>query len=139
ARWTRDEKTGQVYRQDFTQNFLGERSPFFGGNPIPGLLRSTYTNDATFEEVTPRVSLPWEASDALTLYTSYSQGFKSGGFDMRGDAVLTPATVDGYDPEFVDTYEIGFHSSFYQGRLNLSGAVFQSDYTDMQITRQEPT
>jgi iron complex outermembrane receptor protein len=139
ARWTRDEKTGTVYRQNFTQTFAGERSPFFGGSPIPGLVRTNYTNDAEFEEVTPRVSLTWEASDALTLYTSYSQGFKSGGFDMRGDAVFTPDTVNGYDPEFVDTYELGFHSSFWQGRVNLSGAVFQSEYSDMQITRQEPT
>ncbi|ANP46537.1 TonB-dependent receptor [Candidatus Viadribacter manganicus] len=136
ARWTRDEKTGQVYRQNFT----GIRSPFFGnGAAVPGLVRTNYTNDASFEEVTPRVSLTWEASDALTLYGSYSQGFKSGGFDMRGDAVFTPDTVNGYAPEFVDTYEIGFHSSFMQGRLNLSGAVFSSEYTDMQITRQEPT
>ena len=139
GRWTRDEKTGTVYRQNFTQNFAGERSPFFGGASIPGLVRTDYTNSAEFEEFTPRVSLTWEPSDALTLYASYGRGFKSGGFDMRGDAVLTPATVDGYEPEFVDTYEIGFHSSFFQGRANLSGAVFHSDYTDMQITRQEPT
>ncbi len=136
GRWTRDEKTGQVYRQNFT----GIRSPFFGNAAaVPGLVRTNYTNSATFEEFTPRVSLTWELSDALTLYGSYSQGFKSGGFDMRGDAVFTPGTVNGYDPEFVDTYEIGFHSSFWRGRLNLSGAVFQSEYTDMQITRQEPT
>lgn len=136
ARWTRDDKTGQVYRQNFT----GIRSPFFG-NPaaVPGLVRTDYTNDAQFEEVTPRVSLTWEPSDELTLYASYSQGFKSGGFDMRGDAVFTPNTVNGYQPEFVDTYEIGFHSAFWQGRVNLSGAVFYSEYTDMQITRQEPT
>lgn len=136
ARWTRDEKTGTVYRQNFT----GIRSPFFGNAAaVPGLVRTNYTNDASFEEVTPRVSLTWEASEALTLYGSYSQGFKSGGFDMRGDAVFTPNTVNGYDPEFVDTYEIGFHSNFLDGRLNLSGAVFTSEYTDMQITRQEPT
>lgn len=136
GRWTRDEKTGRVYRQNFT----GIRSPFFGNSAaVPGLVRTNYTNDATFEEFTPRVSLTWEASDNLTLYGSYSQGFKSGGFDMRGDAVFTPGTVNGYDPEFVDTYEIGFHSSFMQGRVNLSGAVFQSQYEDMQITRQEPT
>ncbi|MBC7767739.1 MAG: TonB-dependent receptor [Phycisphaerales bacterium] len=136
GRWTRDEKTGQVYRQNFT----GIRSPFFGnGAAIPGLVRTNYTNSAEFEEFTPRVSVTWEPSDELTLYTSYSQGFKSGGFDMRGDAVFTPDTVNGYAPEFVDTYEIGFHSSFWQGRFNLSGAVFQSEYTDMQITRQEPT
>ena len=143
ARWTRDEKTGTVFRRNFTQTFAGERSPFFGGSPIPGYLgvdiRTDYTNSAEFEEVTPRVSLTWEASDELTLYTSYSQGFKSGGFDMRGDAILTPNTVNGYEPEFVDTYEVGFHSSFGQGRFNISGALFQSDYQDMQITRQEPT
>lgn len=136
GRWTRDEKTGQVYRQNFT----GIRTPFFGNAAaVPGLIRTNYTNTAEFEEFTPRVSLTWEISDAFTAYTSYSQGFKSGGFDMRGDAVFTPNTVNGYDPEFVDTYEIGFHSSFWQGRINLSGAIFQSDYTDMQITRQEPT
>ncbi len=136
GRWTRDEKTGQVYRQNFT----GIRSPFFGNAAaVPGLVRTNYTNTAEFEEFTPRVSLTWEPSDDLTLYGSYSQGFKSGGFDMRGDAVFTPDTVNGYAPEFVDTYELGFHSSWMQGRLNLSGAVFMSEYTDMQITRQEPT
>jgi len=136
ARWTRDEKTGRVYRQNFT----GIRSPFFGNAlAVPGLVRTNYTNEAEFEEVTPRISATWEPSDDLTLYASYSQGFKSGGFDMRGDAVFTPDTVNGYQPEFVDTYEVGFHSSFFQGRVNLSGAVFQSDYSDMQITRQEPT
>lgn len=136
ARWTRDDKTGTVFRQNFT----GIRSPFFGNAAaIPGLIRTDYTNEAEFEEITPRFSLTWEPSDALTIYASYSQGFKSGGFDMRGDAIFTPATVDGYDPEFVDTYELGFHSSWYAGRVNLSGAVFMSDYSDMQITRQEPT
>ena len=139
ARWTRDEKTGTVYRQNFTQTFAGERSPFFGGSPTPGLLRTNYTNSREFEEVTPRISLTWEPMQELTIYGSYSQGFKSGGFDMRGDAVLTPDTVNGYDPEFVDTYEIGFHSGFLQGRVNVSGAVFYSEYSDMQITRQEPT
>ena len=139
GRWTRDEKTGTVYRQNFTQTFAGERSPFFGGAPIPGLVRTDYTNSAEFEEFTPRVSVTWEPSDELTLYASYGRGFKSGGFDMRGDAVFTPDTVNGYEPEFVDTVELGFHSSFLQGRANLSGAVFHSDYTDMQITRQETT
>ncbi|MGE0045334.1 MAG: TonB-dependent receptor [Hyphomonadaceae bacterium] len=135
GRWTRDERTGTVYRQNFT----GIRSPYFG-NPaaIPGLLRSDHTTDLTFEEFTPRFSVTWEPTDALTFYASYSRGFKSGGVDMRGDAVLTPDTVNGYDPEFVTTTELGFHSSFFEGRFNLSGAIFHSDYEDMQITRQEP-
>jgi iron complex outermembrane recepter protein len=136
GRWTHDEREGTVFRQNFT----GIRSPFFG-NPtaVPGLVRSDYTNSATFEEFTPRVSLTYEPSDALTLYASYGRGYKSGGFDMRGDVVLTPDTVNGYKPEFVDAYELGFHSSAFQGRARISGDVFYSDYQDVQITRQEPT
>jgi iron complex outermembrane recepter protein len=136
ARWTHDERTGTVYRQ----NFAGIRSPFFGNAAaVPGLLRSNYTNSATFEEFTPRVALTWEPSDQLTFYTSYGRGYKSGGFDMRGDVVLTPNTVNGYEPEFVDAYELGFHSNLFGGRARISGDVFYSDYQDVQITRQEPT
>ena len=136
GRWTHDERTGTVFRRNFT----GIRTPFFGNAAaIPGLLRSNYTNSATFEEFTPRVSLTWEPSDELTIYGSFGRGYKSGGFDMRGDVVLTPNTVNGYAPEFVDTYELGFHASLFDGRARISGAVFDSSYQDVQITRQEPT
>ena len=137
GRYTRDEKTGSVYRQNFT----GIRSPLFGNSAaIAGLLR---TDPAAYEgrklkftEFTPRVSLRWEPSDALMLYTSYSEGFKSGGFDMRGDAVLFPGTVDGYTPEYVDTYELGAKTSLAGGRVNLAGAIFYSNYADQQVTSQ---
>jgi len=137
GRWTRDERSADVLRQAYT----GIRSPFFGNAAaIPAAFANTdYTNSATFEEFTPRVSLTWEPIQELTLYGSYSKGFKSGGFDMRGDALLTPDTVNGYQPEFVDTFELGFHSNFWDRRASLSGAVFHSKYEDMQITRQEPT
>ncbi|HRE43903.1 MAG TPA: TonB-dependent receptor [Terricaulis sp.] len=136
GRWTQDEKDARVLRQ----TYVGIRSPFFGNSSAVLFASNTnYTNNATFEEFTPRVSLTWKPIEEISIYGSYSQGFKSGGFDMRGDASLTPSTVDGYDPEFVDTYEIGFHSGFLRGRVNVSGAVFFSEYTDMQITRQEPT
>lgn len=141
ARWTRDERAGRVYRQNFTQNVAGSWSPFFNPSSpaTAGLLRSNYSNSTTFEEVTPRVSVTWEPTDDWTFYGSYSRGYKSGGFDMRGDVVLTPATVNGYEPEFVDAYELGFRAALLDGRARLSGAVFQSDYQDVQITRQEPT
>ena len=134
GRWTHDKRQGTVYRQNFT----GLRSPLFG-NPaaVPGLLRSDYTNERTFEEFTPRVSVSFEFSDSLTAYTAYSEGFKSGGFDMRGDAVLTPATTGGYDPEFVESIEVGLKGSF-GGRFTFNAAIFDSDYEGQQITRQEP-
>jgi iron complex outermembrane recepter protein len=133
ARWTQDEKTGTVRRQNFT----GIRTPTFG-NPtaVPGLLRTSYTNSKTFEEFTPRVSLSYDITDDVLVYTSWGRGFKSGGFDMRGDAVFFPGTVNGYEPEIVETTEVGFKSTFFDGGLRLNGAVFFSDYTDQQVTSQ---
>ena len=135
ARYTSDERTGSVYRQNFT----GLVSPLFGNDAaVAGLLRTDYTNERTFDRFTPRASVSFEVTDATTAYASYSEGFKSGGFDMRGDAVLTPDTVNGYDPELVKSYELGLKGSVWGGRLSYNAAVFRSDYTDQQITRQEP-
>ena len=83
----------------------------------------------------PRLSVSYDFSDDLSGYASYSQGFKSGGWDMRGDAFLTPQTVNGYDPEIVDTFEIGLKGTLAD-RIRFSSAVFYSAYEDQQITSQ---
>ena len=136
GRWTRDEKEGSVFRA----NYLGAvRSPLLGGTVrAPLLVRSNYTNDNTFEEFTPRVSLSFDLTEELTTYVSYSKGFKSGGFDMRGDVILTPATVGGYDPETVDSYEIGLKGSLYDGRITFATDLFKAEYKDQQVTTQVP-
>jgi iron complex outermembrane receptor protein len=136
GRYTSDEKEGGVYRQNFT----GLYSPLFGNNAaVPGLIRSDYTNDRTFDQFTPRASVSYEFTNSFTTYVSYSEGFKSGGFDMRGDVVLTPDTVNGYDPETVQSYEVGAKGMLFDDRLSYNFAAFYADYSDQQITRQQPT
>ena len=72
----------------------------------------------------------------LMWYASYSNGFKSGGVDMRADVSLNPDAANPYDPEIVDTFEVGVKSEWLDSRLRLNGAVFYSDYQDMQVTVQ---
>ena len=134
GRWTRDKKSVDQLRQ----NYLGIKSPFFGNSSaIPAGPPSTdYTNSDTYSEFTPRVSASYKFTPELTGYVSYGRGFKSGGFDMRGDASLYPETVNGYQPELVDTYEIGLKGSLLDRRINFATALFKSEYTDQQITSQ---
>lgn len=136
ARYTEDEKTGFVNRA----TYLGAgRTPLTGGPAAVPLVQNTlYTNTRTFNQFTPRISLSYDINQDLTAYASFSQGFKSGGFDMRGDASLTPDTVNGYDPETVDSYEIGLKGSAFGGLMNFSSAIFYSEYTDQQVTTQVP-
>jgi iron complex outermembrane receptor protein len=135
ARYTHDKREGQVFRRNFT----GIRSPRFGNNAaVPGLVRTDYTNTRTDNQFTPRLSLSYLPTPDLTFYTSYSKGYKSGGFDMRGDAFLFPETVNGYDPETVDAYELGMKAYAFNRALFFSLAGFYSDYKDQQITTQYP-
>ncbi|MDO9079024.1 MAG: TonB-dependent receptor [Brevundimonas sp.] len=133
-RYTLDDKTGTVFRA----NYLGAtRSPLLGGTVrAPLLVRTNYTNSKDFSQFTPRIALSYDLTDDMTAYASYSQGFKSGGFDMRGDAYLTPNTVNGYDPETVDSYEIGLKGAL--DRLTFAAAVFYNEYQDQQVTTQVP-
>ncbi|AQR63317.1 TonB-dependent receptor [Brevundimonas sp. LM2] len=135
GRYTRDDKDAGVQRFFY----LGAtRSPLTGGAARPILqTRTNYVAEETFEKFTPRASLSYDFSEDLTGYASVGQGFKSGGWDMRGDASLVPQTVDGYDPETVTTYEIGLKGSAFARTLSFASAAFYSDYKDQQITTQQ--
>lgn len=137
GRFTHDEKTGTVFRQGYT----GIRSPYFGNTAaIPAATTLTdYTATRSFEKFTPRVSLSYKLNADLTTYVSWGQGFKSGGFDMRGDASVYPDTVNGYEPETVETLELGLKGSLWDRRVNFATAIFDSSYEDQQITTQYPT
>lgn len=64
------------------------------------------------------------------LWTSYSRGYKTGGF--TGFFVFVPEEKDPYNPEFIDAYEVGFKSDLADGLLRLNGAAFHYDYEDLQ-------
>jgi iron complex outermembrane receptor protein len=142
ARWTRDKKEGTVFKANYfgtlgsplIKSYAPVLPPPFNQ---PQIL-TDYANDRTFEEFTPRFSITWEANDNVNIYAAYGRGFKSGGFDMRGDATATPGTQDGYDSEIVDSYEVGLKGNFLDGSFRLNAALFYADYQGQQVTTQVP-
>ena len=135
GRYTQDKKDAGVQRFFY----LGAaRTPLTGGTTRPIFAtRTNYTADDTFEKFTPRASLSYDLTEELTGYASISQGFKSGGWDMRGDAALVPQTVNGYQPETVTTYELGLKGTAFDRRMSFASAAFYSDFQDQQITTQQ--
>lgn len=102
-----------------------------GGNHIlPAFEVST-----TAKEWTPAVTIDYQITDEILGYASYSKGFKSGGFTQR---IFPPEpAASRFAPEFVESYELGLKAELLDRRLRLNGAVFQSDYTDIQIVVNE--
>jgi len=151
GRYTEDETDATVVRQ----TYLGlDPSPFLGGvDRAPFAESSNFTSSRTDDRFSPRISLSYEPRSDLTLYASYSEGFKSGGFDPRGNAgpefvdadndgdvddrsVTYDVITEGFSPEIVDSYEIGAKGMLADGRIAYQAAAFYSLYTDQQITVQ---
>jgi iron complex outermembrane receptor protein len=89
------------------------------------------TAERSFEDWTPHISLAYKWTEDLLTYLSYSEGFKSGGFVQR---VFPPKTeVPSFEPESAKVYELGFKWLGADERLRLNGAVFFTDYEDLQI------
>ena len=143
GRYTWDKRTAQILRQ----NYLGGGSPDFGGAGIPfGDPGTDFRGSSTFEKFTPRANIAYQPTPDMTVYASYSKGFKGGGFDPRGAGTNAPdldenGTVEesevadflSFAPESVDSYEIGYKAALMDGNLNLAVAAFRADYTDVQI------
>jgi iron complex outermembrane receptor protein len=87
-------------------------------------------------EFTPRIALNWQANDDLLLYASYTRGYNAGGFSARAGAVADVTTP--FDPEYIDAYEVGFKSDWFDRRARLNVAVFYNDYEDKQEEAIQP-
>ncbi len=143
GRYTWDERTASILRQ----NFLGGGSPTFGGAGIPfGGPSTDFEGSANFKKFTPRASVSFKPTPDHNIYASFSQGFKGGGFDPRGVGVTAPtANANGipsdsevasflsFQPEEVDSYEVGYKGSLLDGALNVALAAFYTDYKNVQI------
>ncbi len=113
-------------------------SPFFRdqltfvGTPI-----LPQTGETSFDSLDPQAIIEYDVNDDVLLYASYSQAFRSGGFNASASLVpVAPATVGAdfiFEPEEIAAYEVGFKGEF-GGRLRLNAAGFYYDLTNEQTT-----
>lgn len=102
------------------------------GNPPNCALAGLYDVGDTFEDdrVDWRVALDYQFSDNMMVYAQTSTGYKAGGINPRPYFEVQIETVQ---PEEILSYEIGFKSNLWDNRLQLNGAYFFNEYTDIQL------
>ncbi|MEG3767606.1 TonB-dependent receptor [Alteromonas sp. 14N.309.X.WAT.G.H12] len=126
---------------------VGPINPAFTDNPdgIPD-------RDQSYSQWQPKLTVSYEASDAINLYASYGVGFRSGGFNSigteatldfwfnasgngtPGDAVDAQLIVpDNYDKEITTSIEFGGKGTFLDNRLKVNSAVFHTKVEDNQF------
>ena len=148
GRYTSDKRRANVFRA----NLLGGGAPELGGSGGFGVGTQLGAATSVFDgrrkdtAFTPRASISFKPNRDHNFYASYSRGFKGGGFDPRGLTTSTPRSDPAvpptpaevfdfmaFDPETVDSYELGWKASILNRRLQFAAAIFQADYKDVQV------
>ncbi|HKP33849.1 MAG TPA: TonB-dependent receptor, partial [Sphingomicrobium sp.] len=152
GRYTNDKREAIITKK----NFLAGGQPGLGGsfgfgNGLPAGTLSNFTGSRTDKAFTPRASVNFKPTPNHNIYLSYSKGFKGGGFDPRGNTTNAPGNTPttpptaaqifdfmAFDPEKVDSYELGWKAALFGRRLQLATAIFDAEYKDVQVPGSAP-
>ncbi len=75
---------------------------------------------------THKLNLTWKPTRDVLLYATWSRGFRPGGINRR-------ATVGPYAADFLTNYELGWKTTFLDGKLRFNGAVYQQEWNTFQF------
>lgn len=124
VRVTEEEKRGRAFNVGFTDGTFSEINAIV----------ADFDKTETFNSVAPRFGFDYFFSDDVMGYLSLSRGFKSGGFNVRAQAVAFPASAEPFDDEVLDVAEVGLKTVLADRQLVLNTAAFYGDYSDVQVS-----
>ncbi|MDZ7644370.1 MAG: TonB-dependent receptor [Woeseiaceae bacterium] len=88
------------------------------------------------EQFVPKVSLSYNLDDSSMMYGLYTQGARQGGVNRsRGE----PFFPNAYKSDIMDNYEIGYKSTFGQGRGRFNLTAYRMDWSDYQLQLVDPS
>ena len=77
--------------------------------------------------VTHKLNLTYHIDDSRMLYATWSRGFRPGGINRRSD--FPP-----YVSDFLTNYEVGWKTSWLDGKLRFNGALYLEEWNNFQFS-----
>jgi iron complex outermembrane receptor protein len=94
-------------------------------------------SEVDFDDTNFMGTLAFDWTDDVMVYFSYSDAYKSGGFDQRFAGRTPDQLPSTFEPEEAATFEIGMKSEWADNTVRLNVALFHTDYDDLQIIIRE--
>ena len=96
-------------------------------------------DDTTFTGSMPKISISHDLSESSMVYATISKGWRSGGFNkLKAAGDPTDFSIE-YKEEELWSYEIGYKSTFNDGKGKLNAAVFYQDVENHQAFAFQPS
>jgi iron complex outermembrane receptor protein len=100
----------------------------------PIAVAADFDKTTNFKNISPKVSLDYQITPDIMVYGLATRGFKSGGYNIRANAVAVPRSAEPFDDETVDSFEVGSKMAFLDQRLFLNLSAFHNKYKDIQLS-----
>jgi iron complex outermembrane receptor protein len=136
VRYTEETKGIRIISFTVTPLTAPVRIPTTMNTPLvagPGLNITPEHFENKYESTTGSASIQYRWNEAVMTYLSWSQGFKSGGFNQRYNLAPPDNLPVAFDEETAETFELGVKSEL-GAHLRVNAAVFSTDYDNMQLT-----
>jgi outer membrane receptor protein involved in Fe transport len=133
-RYSHEEKEADA-RQDFYELGTNDSLNPVGTAVLGALFGATihsYDESRTEENIDPSLNVQWDVNDDLMMYAAATKATKAGGYNAS-DASGDPNRIE-YNEEEATGFEIGMKAEFLDNRLRVNGAMFRTEFTDLQVS-----
>jgi len=88
---------------------------------------------ASWTSTDPKMTIDYKPNENSMLWFTVATGYKGGGWQFAN--YFRDLVEQGFDPEELEMYEIGYKGSFLDDSLRLSAAAYTYDWTDKQLIK----
>jgi iron complex outermembrane receptor protein len=90
----------------------------------------------TFENFSGKFGVQLYPADDLMVYTSWSEGYKTGGWTTRFTVPQSDPESPKFDEEEATTIELGVKTQIFDNSVQINAAIFTTDYENIQLNQQ---
>jgi outer membrane receptor protein involved in Fe transport len=107
---------------------------------------NSHNDHVTYEGFKSRANVTWHVTPDTMTYFTFSQGFRPGGFNRtvgaEADLIELPngkgadpqfEKPNGYPPDSLDNYEIGFKTELLDHRVQVNLSAYHMDWYNVQL------
>ncbi|MEL7046114.1 MAG: TonB-dependent receptor, partial [Pseudomonadota bacterium] len=149
-RWTQEDKDVRS-----TNVALPNPACYIGSPNGPSYAPATvecvadFMDDESWSFVSPKLGFMYHINDGSRVYGSVTQGYRSGGYNLRNTEIPIGTGPDGlpiyefgpgpFDEEEVTSWEIGYKSEWSRGQLNVSAYFTQIEDQQREVNLPSET
>jgi len=88
-----------------------------------------------YGELLPKFIINYNSSETVNLYTSFSKGYKAGGFN----STIERDEDETFNSEYSYNYEFGAKTQWFDKKLTANASIFYIDWKDQQVRQIVPS